>query len=73
MTGYEEGPVTERTIQEVAALAELPLDDDRAASILPLVRSLHEGANRLNRFMERRREVGPLVQVPLPSVTEGPE
>jgi len=49
---------TEEMIEHLSLLAELPLDADRRALIRDQLDGLLAEANRVNRFMDPRREVG---------------
>ena len=60
--------VTEAVVEQLAKLAELELDVDRRALLAPQLDALLSDANRVNRFMEGRRDVGPAVRFDHPGL-----
>jgi Asp-tRNA(Asn)/Glu-tRNA(Gln) amidotransferase C subunit len=67
----DEPTVTEEMVEQLAKLAELPLDEERRRIITPQLDGLLSEANRVNRFMDTRRDVGPAVRFDHPEPTEG--
>ena len=58
-------------VRELAALAELELDPSRVPLIADQLEGLLSEANRVNRFMDSRREVGPGVRFQHPELERG--
>lgn len=68
MSADEERTVTEGMVRELAELAELELGEERLARIADQLDGLLADANRVNRFMAKRREVGPGVRFDHPDL-----
>lgn len=68
-----ERTVTEEMVEQLARLAELELDADRRSLIADQLDGLLADANRVNRFMEGRREVGPAVRFDHPELRRDDE
>lgn len=66
----DEPTVTEQMVEELARLAQLPLDEERRRLIAPLLDGFLEDANRVNRFMDARRDVGPAVRFDHPELKD---
>jgi hypothetical protein len=62
--------VTEEIVQQLAQLAQLELSPERRAAITPQLNELLTEANRVNRFMDSRREVGPGVRFHHPQLED---
>jgi len=62
--------VTEEMVEQLALLAELPLEPERRAVVAEQLNGLLEEANRVNRFMDSRREVGLAVRLQHPGLAE---
>jgi Asp-tRNA(Asn)/Glu-tRNA(Gln) amidotransferase C subunit len=62
--------VTEEMVEQLARLAQLPLDEERRRTITSQLDGLLSEANRVNRYMDTRREVGPAVRFDHPELTE---
>ena len=62
--------VDEAMVEQLARLAELPLDAERRAAIADQLDGLLREANAVNRFMDARREVGPGVRYHHPDVRD---
>lgn len=71
----EEGErtVTEEMVEQLARLAELELDADRRSLIAAQLDGLLADANRVNRFMDERRDVGPGVRFDHPELQRDDE
>lgn len=65
--------MTEEMVEQLARLAELELDADRRSLIADQLDGLLADANRVNRFMEGRREVGPAVRFDHPELRRDDE
>ncbi len=52
----------DKTISELAKVAEIDLDSEARAGLAPRLKGLLEDANRVNTFMASRRTVGPSVR-----------
>jgi hypothetical protein len=65
----------ERSVRELASAAELPLDDDRLASIAPQLEVWLTAANELSRKLglEEHRELVPITVFRHPPVEGGKE
>jgi hypothetical protein len=57
-------------VRQLALLAELPLDSYRLPVVAGQLNALLEEANRVNRFMDTRREVGLAVRFRHPDPPE---
>jgi len=66
----DEPTVTEAMVGELARLAQLPLDEQRRGVITPQLDDLLADANRVNRFMDGRREIGPGVRFHQPELSD---
>jgi Asp-tRNA(Asn)/Glu-tRNA(Gln) amidotransferase C subunit len=62
--------VTEEMVRQLALLAELPLAEDRVPIVTEQLNALLAEANRVNRFMDARREVGMAVRFHHPAPPE---
>lgn len=62
--------VTEAMVEQLARLAELELDPERRAAVADQLDGLLADANRVNRFMAARREVGPGVRFDHPGLQD---
>lgn len=62
--------VNEEMVEQLAKLAELELDAQRRALIAPQLDGLLTAANEVNRFMDKRRNVGPSVRFHHPELPD---
>jgi len=60
--------VDEEMVDKLAELAELDIPLERRATVTDLLDGLLTDANKVNRFMDRRREVGPGVRFDHPEL-----
>ena len=64
----DERTVDEPMVEQLARLAELPLDAERRRIAAETLDGLLREANAVNRFMDARRDVGPCVRYHHPGV-----
>lgn len=64
----DERTVDQTMVEQLARLAELPLDAERLPIVAETLDGLLRDANAVNRFMDARRDVGPGVRYHHPDV-----
>jgi Asp-tRNA(Asn)/Glu-tRNA(Gln) amidotransferase C subunit len=65
--------VTEEMVEQLARLAGLELDTARRGPLAEQLDGLLTEANRVNRFMDGRREIGPAVRFDHPELRHDDE
>ena len=65
--------VDEAMVDQLAQLAELDIPLERRATVADLLNGLLTDANKVNRFMDGRREVGPGVRFDHPELKQDDE
>ena len=60
-------------VDQLARLAELEIPADRREQVTDLLNGLLSDANKVNRFMDGRREVGPGVRFDHPELSQDDE